>query len=91
MAKFLQEQVIDPYPYSIDVVYSDNGTEYKGCNKHELTLACHRNSINQKFTQPARPQTNGKAERVIRTLMQMWHGQIEFTDSEHHKRELVRF
>ncbi|WP_238785945.1 hypothetical protein [Gilliamella sp. ESL0254] len=25
-------------------------------------------NINQKFTKPACPQTNGKAERVIRTL-----------------------
>lgn len=90
-AKFLQEHVIEPCPYSIDVVYSDNGTEYKGTNKHEFALVCHRNGINQKFTQPARPQTNGKAERVIRTLMQMWHECIEFTDSEHRKRELVRF
>lgn len=90
-AKFLQEHVIELCPYNIDVVYSDNGTEYKGTNKHEFALVCHRNGINQKFTQVARPQTNGKAERVIRTLMQMWHERIKFTDSEHRKRELVRF
>ena len=90
-AKFLQEHVIEPCPYSIDVVYSDNGTEYKGTDKHEFILVCHRNSINQKFTRLTRSQTNGKAERAIRTVMEMWHERIEFTDSEHRKHELVRF
>ena len=36
-AKFLQEHVIEPCPYSIDVVYSGNGTEYRGTDKHELS------------------------------------------------------
>lgn len=90
-AKFLTEQVIEPCPYVIDVVYSDNGTEYKGTKDHEFVRVCIDNHINQKFTQVARPQTNGKAERVIRTLMEMWHDKIQFTDSEHRKRELVRF
>ena len=71
-AKFLLEDVIEPCPYLIECVYSDNG-------------------INQKFTKPARPQTNDKAERVIRTLMEMWHDRMEFIDSEHRKKELCRF
>ena len=72
-AKFLLEDVIEPCPYLIEYVYSDNGTEYKGTPHHPFGFACFQNGINQKFTQPAHPQTNGKAERVIRTLMEMWH------------------
>lgn len=47
--------------------------------------------INQKFTKPACPQTNGKAERVIRTLMEMWHNREEFMSSDDRKKKLKRF
>lgn len=90
-AEFLQKQVIEPCPYKIEVVYSDNGTEYKGSVEHEFAKVCHQNGINQKFTKPACPKTNGKAERVIRTIMEMWHEKTEFTDTAHRKRELMRF
>lgn len=90
-AKFLREQLIEPCPYLIECIYSDNGSEYKGAANHAFGVACFENGINQKFTQPARPQTNGKAERVIRTLMEMWHNKHIFTDSEHRQKELCRF
>lgn len=90
-SKFLTEHVLAPCPYLIEVIYSDNGTEYKGTKDHEFGKACYQHNINQKFTQVGKPQTNGKAERVIRTLMQMWHDKIEFTDSQHRKQELDRF
>ena len=61
-AKFLTEQVIKPCPYTIEVIYSDNGTEYKGTKDHEFVKACYNNNINQKFTKVAKPQTNGKNE-----------------------------
>ncbi|WP_153717465.1 integrase core domain-containing protein, partial [Eikenella corrodens] len=77
-AKFLAEQVIEPCPYLIECVYSDNGSEYKGGANHAFGVTCWENGINQKFTRPARPQTNGKAERVIRTLMEMWHEKQSF-------------
>ncbi len=47
--------------------------------------------IGQKFTRVNRPQTNGKAERVIRTLMEMWHSQISFKDSADGRIQLLRF
>ena len=36
-------------------------------------------------------QTNGKAERVIRTLMEMWHEKQLFDSPEHRRKELCRF
>ena len=90
-AKFLREQLIEPCPYLIECIYSDNGTEYKGSAHHAFGLACYENNITQKFTRPARPQTNGKAERVIRTIMQMWHEKQTFDSPEHRQKELCRF
>lgn len=90
-AKFLLHDVIDCCPYTIECVYSDNGVEYKGSANHPFGIACHENHIGQKFTRVARPQTNGKAERVIRTLMEMWHEKGQFENSEHRQKELRRF
>ena len=45
-AKFLTEQVIEPCPYLIECVYSDNGSEYKGGTNHAFCVACWENDIN---------------------------------------------
>nr|WP_224783306.1 integrase core domain-containing protein [Neisseria flavescens] len=47
--------------------------------------------MGQKFTQVARPQTNGKAERVNRTLMKTWHEKQSFNSPEYRQKELCRF
>ena len=78
-------------PYQIDCTYSDNGTEFKGTDDHAFVKACRQHGIGQKFTRVNRPQTNGKAERVIRTLMDMWHSKIHFKDSADRRIQLLRF
>lgn len=83
--------VIEQCPYTIEYTYSDNGKEYKGTQNHAFVSICYDEGIGQKFTKVKRPQTNGKAERVIRTLMEMWHQRIEFTSKEHRRKELIRF
>ena len=90
-AQFLLDTVLPQCPYEIDYIYSDNGKEYKGNAAHAFVQACCQNDIGQKFTRVSRPQTNGKAERVIRTIMQMWHEKMHFTDSVHRQMELNRF
>lgn len=84
-------RLVDECPYTIEVIYSDNGTEYKGTQAHEFVKACNDYRINQKFTRTARPQTNGKAERAIRTMMEMWHNKTYFTSHEQRRTELRRF
>jgi transposase InsO family protein len=84
-------QVIEECPYTIECLYSDNGTEYKGSATHALVRLCAEHGIAQRFTRPRRPQTNGKAERVIRTIMEMWHQQNLFSDRSERKRSLLRF
>ena len=90
-AKFLSEHVARPCPYLIECIYSDNGSEYKGAANHPFDVTCFENGINQKFTRPVRPQTNGKAERVIRTIMEMWYDKQQFDSPEHRQKELCRF
>lgn len=90
-ANFLTHHVIAQCPYEIDYIYSDNGKEYKGGASHAFVQTCAKHNIGQRFTRIARPQTNGKAERVIRTLMEMWHDSIEFKDPLHRQTELNRF
>ena len=51
-------------PFEIEIMYSDNGKEFK----RAFSQLCAKQGIKQQFTKPYRPQTNGKAERVIKTI-----------------------
>jgi len=89
--KFLA-QVLEECPYTVEQAYSDNGTEYKGDREnHAFMKLCTENKIEQRFTKVKTPQTNGKAERMIRTLMEMWHEKTVFKNRIHRKTELIRF
>lgn len=89
--KFLK-QVLDECPYTVEQAYSDNGLEYQGNQEHHAFMKlCQKNSIEQRFTKVKHPYTNGKAERVIRTIMDMWHNKTEFKNRNHRKTELIRF
>jgi transposase InsO family protein len=53
----------------VERILSDNGACYRGVVH---ALACRRLRIRHLRTRPYRPQTNGKAERFIRTLINSW-------------------
>lgn len=90
-ARFL-EQVIIECPYTIEQWYTDNGTEYRGNPKtHAFANLCVQNRIEQRFTKPNTPRTNGKAERVIRTIKEMWYDKTRFSSRVHRQQELIRF
>jgi transposase InsO family protein len=57
------------YGISIEGVLTDNGSAYRS---RVHMLACRALGIRHLRTRPYRPQTNGKAERFIRTLLQGW-------------------
>jgi transposase InsO family protein len=57
------------YDITVEQLLTDNGPCYRG-SVH--ALACRRLGIRHLRTQPYRPQTNGKAERFIRTLLAGW-------------------
>lgn len=89
--KFLG-QVLTECPYTIEQIYSDNGLEYRGNPKvHAFAKLCQESKIEQRFTRVKTPRTNGKAERVIRTIMDMWHRKTIFKSRVHRKTELIRF
>ena len=89
--KFL-DQATQETAHTIEIVYADNGREYKGDQRvHSFMLGCQEACIEQKITNPKTPRTNGKAERVIRTLMEMLYDKTKFNSSAHRKNELKRF
>jgi transposase InsO family protein len=67
---FLEELVrfYGSHGIAVERVLSDNGT----CFKRRWAEACHVHGIAVRKTRPYRPQTNGKAERFIRTLLERW-------------------
>jgi transposase InsO family protein len=54
---------------TIERVLTDNGSAYMSAVH---ALACRSLGIRHRRTRPYRPQTNGKAERFIRTLLTGW-------------------
>ena len=67
---FLDELIRFYRSHGIEVerVLTDNGT----CFKRRWAEACAAHEITVKKTRAYRPQTNGKAERFIRTLLERW-------------------
>jgi transposase InsO family protein len=64
----------------IERVLTDNGT----CFKRRWHDACSEHAIGVRKTRPYRPQTNGKAERFIRTLLERWAYAYSYTN-EHQR------
>lgn len=85
------QMVAERVPFPIEDWYSDNGKEWKGTDEHAFVAFCRTQSIGQKFTKVKHPWTNGKAERVIRTLMDEWHRKETFTDRTERRSSLYRF
>lgn len=55
-ATFLK-QVIEESPYTIEIAYSDNGTEYRGtAGVHAFMNVCKEHTIEQRHTKPRHPQ-----------------------------------
>ena len=54
---------------TVQRVLTDNGSCYRA---KTFLKRCHELNIRKRFTRPYRPQTNGKAERFIQTLLREW-------------------
>jgi transposase InsO family protein len=64
----------------VERLLTDNGSAYRSTIH---AIACRALGIRHLTTRPYRPQTNGKAERFIRTLIGGWaYGAIHRTSSE---------
>ena len=71
-ASWAVEQAISQFAevgIRIERMLTDNGSSYRS---HAYRDALARREIRHKRTRPFRPQTNGKAERFIQTLLNEW-------------------
>jgi transposase InsO family protein len=66
-------------------VMSDNGSAYKSA---PFALWCAQQRVEHIRTQPYRPQTNGKAERFIQTMLREWAYAATYRSSAHRQRAL---
>ena len=66
--------------FQVQALITDNGSSYRS---RAHAIACRALGIRHLRTRPYRPQTNGKAERFIRTMLAGWaYGAIYRSSSE---------
>jgi transposase InsO family protein len=73
---------------TIERILTDNGGCYRSL---AVAATCDELGIGQRFTRPYRPQTNGKAERLVRTLLREWAYAKPFADTLERISDLPRF
>lgn len=73
---------------TIERILTDNG----GCYRSRVfAAACDELGLGHRRTRPYRPQTNGKAERMVRTLLSEWAYAGAFVDTADRIDALSRF
>ena len=72
----------------IERILTDNGSPYIS---HAFARTCDELGIGHRRTRPYRPQTNGKAERMVRTLLAEWAYARPFADTAERVASLGRF
>jgi transposase InsO family protein len=73
---------------TIERILTDNGGCYRS---HDFAAACDELGLGHRRTRPYHPQTNGKAERMVRTLINEWAYSQPFTDTSQRIAALDRF
>jgi len=86
-AAIVLDEVIIMMPFEIYRAYHDKGKEFKGA----FRALCDTYGIPQSTTRPYRPQTNGKAERVIQTIKREFLRTHRFTSREERRRQLYAY
>ncbi|HEX3582682.1 MAG TPA: IS481 family transposase [Thermoanaerobaculia bacterium] len=80
-AAFLERAVAKFHEYGVTIerVLTDNG----GCYRSQaFAAACANTGIKHKRTRPYTPRTNGKAERMIQTLLREWAYRRPYSTSD---------
>lgn len=62
----------------VERILTDNGSGYRS---RQFAAACAAIAVRHKRTRPYRPQTNGKAERFIQTLLREWAYAMPYRNS----------
>ena len=71
----------------VQAVMSDNGS----CYKAKFDSVCQRLQLRHLRTKPYHPQTNGKAERFIQTLLREWAYKRPYPTSIHRTNRLTTY
>ena len=82
------DYVVDYYRslgVAVSRVMTDNGSCYRA---KDFARACARLDIKHLRTKPYTPQTNGKAERFIQTVLREWAYATAFNHSDERRQEL---
>jgi transposase InsO family protein len=72
----------------VERVLSDNGNGYRSFAWRD---ACAELGIQRRYTRPRRPQTNGKAEALVKTLLREWAYRFAYPTSAHRARALTGY
>jgi transposase InsO family protein len=70
---------------TLERVLSDNGNGYRS---QAWANACAELGIERRYTRPRRPQTNGKAEALVKTLLREWAYRFAYPSSAHRAKAL---
>ncbi|MGH3110607.1 MAG: IS481 family transposase [Gaiellaceae bacterium] len=70
---------------AVERVLSDNGNGYRSFAWRDV---CAELGIQRRYTRPRRPQTNGKAEALVKTLLREWAYRFAYPTSMHRARAL---
>jgi transposase InsO family protein len=73
---------------TIERVLSDNGNGYRS---HAWAATCAELELARRYTRPRRPETNGKAEALIKTLLREWAYRFAYPTSGHRARALPSY
>jgi transposase InsO family protein len=73
------------YGVTVERVITDNGSAYKS---HWFGEVCRSRGVRHLRIRPHRPQTNGKVERFIQTLLREWAYRFTYSSSRERKRWL---
>jgi transposase InsO family protein len=73
---------------TIERVLSDNGNGYRS---HAWAAACSELGIARRYTRSRRPQTHGKAEALVKTLLREWAYRFAYASSSHRGRALPSY
>jgi transposase InsO family protein len=70
---------------TVERVLSDNGNGYRSFAWRDT---CAELGIGRRYTRPRRPQTNGKAEALVKTLLREWAYRFAYPSSLHRAKAL---
>jgi transposase InsO family protein len=89
-ARFLEDAIawFQRLGIRVQSALTDNGSCYRSREFHKI---CSRFEIRHLFTKPYRPQTNGKAERFIQTLLREWAYSRPYRNSVARRQKLPKW